>query len=69
MNLEGFLLVVGEKVKNETDATFLDVYEVFASKFCPFLEIGTLMKVINLFKAKKEAFRERNLRKVGNEPF
>ena len=32
VNLEGFLLVVREKRKNETDATFLDVYDVFASK-------------------------------------
>ena len=30
VNLEGFLLVVREKGQNENDATFLDVYDVFA---------------------------------------
>ena len=35
MNLEGFLLVVREKLKIETGATFLDVYDVFASKILP----------------------------------
>ena len=56
-----------KKVKNETDATFLDVYEVFASKFCHFSNAGTYFKVINLFKAKMEAFRERNPQKVKND--
>ena len=58
-----------KKVKNETDATFLDVYEVFASKFCHFSHLSSKLKVNHAFKAKKEAFRERNLRKVENEPF
>ena len=57
-----------KKVKNETDATFLHVYDVFASKFRHFLKIKTYFKVINLFKAKKEAFRERNSQKVKNDP-
>ena len=56
-----------KKVKNETDATFLDVYGVFASKFCHFSKIGMYFQVINLFKAKKEAFRERNPQKVKND--
>ena len=59
--------MVDEKVKNETDATFLHVYDVFASKFRHFLKIKTYFKVINLFKAKKEAFRERNPQKVKND--
>ena len=53
-----------KKVKNETDATFLDVYGVFASKFCHFSKIGMYFQVIHAFKAKKEAFRERNPQKV-----
>ena len=53
-----------KKVKNETDATFLDVYDVFASKFRHFSNLGMYFKVIQLFKAKMEAFRERNLQKV-----
>ena len=67
MNLEGFLLVVREKSKNETDATFLDVYEVFASKFCHFSHLSSKMKVNHAFKAKKEAYRERNPQKVNND--
>ena len=59
--------MVGEKVKNETDATFLDVYDVFASKFRHLSNLGMYLKVINLFKAKKEAFRERNPQKVKND--
>jgi len=58
-----------KKVENETDATFSDVYDVFASKFCPFSHLSSKMKVNHAFKAKKEAFRERNLRKVENGPF
>ena len=56
-----------KKVKNETDATFLDVYEVFASKFCHFSHLSSEMKVNHAFKAKKEAFRERNPQKVKND--
>ena len=55
-----------KKVKNETDATFLDVYDVFASKFRHFSNLGMYFKVIQLFKAKMEAFRERNSQKVKN---
>ena len=56
-------------MKNETDATFSHVYETFASKFCHFSHLSSKMKVNHAFKAKKEAFRERNLRKVENGPF
>jgi len=56
-----------KKVKNETDATFLDVYGVFASKFRHFSNLGMYFKVIQLFKAKKVAFRERNPQKVKND--
>ena len=58
-----------KKVKNENVATFLDVYDVFASKFCHFSNLGMYFKVNHAFKAKKEAFREQNLRKVENGPF
>ena len=56
-----------KNVKNETGATFLDVYEVFASKFCHFSHLSSKMKVNHAFKAKKEAFRERNPQKVKND--
>ena len=56
-----------KKVKNETDATFLDVYEEFASKFCHFSHLSSKSKVNHAFKAKKEAFRERNPQKVKND--
>ena len=56
-----------KKVKNETDATFLDVYGVSASKFRHFSNLGMYFKVIQLFKAKMEAFRERNPQKVKND--
>ena len=56
-----------KKVKNETDATFLDVYGVSASKFRHFLKFKTYFKVINLFKAKMEAFRDNKLQKVDND--
>ena len=56
-----------KKVKNETDATFLDVYGVPASKIHHFSNLGMYFKVIQLFKAKKVAFRERNPQKVKND--
>ena len=56
-----------KKGKNETDATFLDVYEVFASGFCYFSHLSSKLKVNHAFKAKKEAFRERNPQKVKND--
>ena len=56
-----------KKVKNETDATFSDVYDVSASDFCPFSHLSSKMKVNHAFKAKKEAFRERNPQKVKND--
>ena len=41
------------KSKNENVATFLDVYDVFGSKFCHFSHFTRKMKVIQLFKAKR----------------
>ena len=64
VDLEGFLIVVREKVKNENDATFLDVYDVFASQNGHFSHLAENLKVIHPFKAKKVTFRERNLQKV-----
>ena len=56
-----------KKVKNENVATFLDVYDVFGSKFCHFPYFTRKMKVIQLFKAKMEAFRDKNSQKVKND--
>ena len=66
---EGFFTVVGEKVKNETDATFLHVYDVFASKFRHFSKIKTHFKIINLFKAKWKRFVTKVRRKWWMTPF
>ena len=48
--------MVGGQSDNETDATFLDVYDVFASKFCPFSHLSSKMKVNYAFKAKRKRF-------------
>ena len=56
------------EVKNETDATFLDVYEVFASKLCHLSHLSSKLKVNHAFKAKKVTFRERNPQKVKMNP-
>ena len=56
-----------KKVKNENVATFLDVYDVFASKFCHFSHFTPEMKVIQLFKAKKVTFRDKKSKKVEND--
>ena len=66
VNLEGVLPVVREKFKNETVATFYDVYGVFGPRNDPFFIFAFGLKVINLFKAKMEAFRERKSSKVEN---
>ena len=55
------------KVKNENVATFLDVYDVFGSKLCHFSILTRKMKVIQLFKAKMEAFRDEKSKKVKND--
>ncbi len=55
--------------QNETVATFYDVCDVFGPKNDPFGTFAFGMKVIQRFKAKKEAFRERKSSKVGNVPF
>ena len=58
-----------EWLENEMEATFLAVYGVFASKFRHFPHLSSKMKVNHAFKAKKEAFRERNPRKVKKGQF
>ena len=58
-----------EKIKNETVATFYDVCGVFGSKNDQFFTFAFGLKVINLFKAKMEAFRERKSSKVENGQF
>ena len=55
-----------KKVKNENDATFLDMYDVFASQNGHFSHLTENLKVNHAFKAKKETFRERNSQKVKN---
>ena len=55
------------KIKNENVATFLDVYDVPASKFCHFSHFTREMKVIQLFKATKEMFRDKK-QKGGKLP-
>ena len=45
--------------KNGTVATFYDVCGVFGPDFGHFLHFPSRLKVIQVFKAKKEAFRER----------
>ncbi len=69
VNLEGALPVVREKFKNETVATFYDVCGVFGPKNDWFSTFAVGMKVIWVFKAKMEAFRERKFGKVENVPF
>ena len=54
-----------KKIKNETDAALPDVYEIFASKFCHFSHLSSKMKVDHAFKAKKEAFCDRNPQRTG----
>ena len=61
--------MVREKSENENVATFLDVYDVFGSKFCLFSHFTRKMKVNHAFKAKKEAFREHFCAKVEKLPF
>ena len=55
-----------KKVKNENTATFLDVYDGFASIFCHFSNLGMYFKVIQRFKAKKVTFRDKKSPKVKN---
>ena len=52
VNLEGVLPVVRGKVKNETVATFYDVYDVFVPNSGHFPNLPSGLKVIKLFKAK-----------------
>ena len=58
-----------KKLKNETVATFYDVCDVSGPNFGPFFNFPSGLKVIDPFKAKKEAFRERNCEKVEKGPF
>ena len=55
-----------KKVKNETDATFSHVYDVFASQNGYFSHLSTKLKVNHAFKAKKVTFRDRKSQKVKN---
>ena len=48
--------MVGEKVKNETGATFYDVCDVFDLIFGHFLNLPSGLKVNHAFKAKKKRF-------------
>ena len=59
--------MVRGKVQNESVATFLDVYDVFASKFCHFAHLGMYLKVIQLLKAKKVTFRDKSSQQVEND--
>ena len=67
--LEGVLLVVREKFKNETVATFYDVCGVFSPKNYHLFTFAFGLKVIQCFKAKMEAFRERPSSKVESVLF
>ena len=58
-----------KKFKNNSVATFYDVYDVFVPIFGPFFNFPSGLKVIDLFKGKMEAFRERNCEKVEKGPF
>ena len=58
-----------KKLKNNSVATFYDVYDVFDPNFGPFLNFPSGLKVIWLFKAKMESFRERICEKVEKGPF
>jgi len=58
--------VVREKVKIKTLQLFRRVRR-FASKFYHFPHFTRKMKVIQLFKAKMEAFRDKKSKKVKND--
>ena len=53
MHLDLAFAMVGEKVKNDTVATFYDVYDVFGPDFGHIFNLSSGLKVIELFKAKK----------------
>ena len=55
-------------MKNETDATFSHVYDVFASRNGNFSHLSTKLKVDHAFKAKNVTFRERNPQNVKMDP-
>ena len=57
-----------KKVKNETDATFSHVYDVFASQNRHFAYLSSKLKVNYAFKAQKVTFRERNPQNVKMDP-
>ena len=69
VNSEGVLLVVREKTRKRNRCNFLRRVRSFGSENDPFSFFPSRMKVINLFKAKMEAFRERKSSKVENGPF
>ena len=54
VNLDLVFAMVGEKVKNETVATFYDVYDVFDPNSSHFFNLPSGLKVNNAFKAKRK---------------
>ena len=58
VNIEGKFPMVGGNLKNGTVATFYYVCGVFGPDFGSFSHFPSGLKVIQVFKAKMEAFRE-----------
>ena len=56
VNLDRVLPVVRGKLKNETVATFSDVYDVCGPQFCHFLHLSSKITVNHAFKAKRKRF-------------
>ena len=68
-NVDPIFTVFEGILENGSVATFSDVYGVSYLNFDIFKQFVSRMKVINPFKAKMEAVRERNSGKVENGPF
>ena len=69
MTLEGFLRWLVKKVQKRNRCNFFRRGRRFRIEILSFSNFGMYFKVNHAFKAKKEAFRDRNPRKVKNEPF
>ncbi len=69
VNLEGVLPVVRGNFKNETVAAFFDVCGGFGPKNDQFVTFAFGLKVIQRFKAKMEAFRDKSSPKVKMSTF
>ena len=69
VNLEGVLPVVREKLKNETVATFYDVYEVFGSENNPFSLFRPEWKLFSFLKQKWKRFVKENPQKLKMDHF